>query len=104
MNSGHQLPATPLEHPLRRRILRSLDRAGGSRPVAELAEDVGASLKSLMYHGAVLEKFETLTLPDRREGLAGLVEAKPIQDAWVTRVLDATEEADDWTADDWTPL
>jgi DNA-binding transcriptional ArsR family regulator len=87
-----------LDHPIRREILRVLNRAGRPRSVAELGADLSAyRVSQLGYHLRVLQRSGTLTsLPSDGQRMHGLFRyaSEVREDVQVRAVLRATEQGD----------
>ncbi|HKI86153.1 MAG TPA: hypothetical protein VKA53_05370 [Thermoanaerobaculia bacterium] len=86
-------PPDPLEHCVRRRILRCLHRDFAAHTTEELAASVGIDRDDVLYHCRVLAKWGTVK---RYEGPSGfLVESLVADDPEVLFLLHATEVEDE---------
>ena len=61
-----------LGHPLRRRILRAMEREGGAVSPRELSSALGAPLSNVSYHVRVLADCSAVTLVDTRPARGSL--------------------------------
>jgi predicted ArsR family transcriptional regulator len=64
-----QKPAVPLDHPVRRRILRGLHTDLGRRPIDDLARELRLDADQARYHAEVLARWRTVR---QSEGSAGV--------------------------------
>lgn len=61
-------PAVPLDHPVRRRILRRLHTDFGQHPIDDLARELSLDAGQARYHAEVLVKWRTVRQSEGRAG------------------------------------
>jgi DNA-binding transcriptional ArsR family regulator len=86
-----------LNHPLRRRILRTLHEAGEARSPGELGRDFRLPVSNVSYHVKVLREKDAVALTDLRPA-RGSVEHFYVSlvaaNEMAIQLLDSTEEED----------
>jgi hypothetical protein len=88
-----KLPSVPLDHPVRRRILRQLHADVLQLPVDGLARELNLSRGEARYHAEVLAKWRTIR---QVEGPTGpLVESLAAEEPDVIALLMSTRAEDE---------
>src|SRR5262245_9025395 len=89
-------PAAPLDHPTRRRILRSLHRGAQGRSARELSMELGVGLSEIGYHVGVLSRLEMTTERGQRGSAEqALFESSVAGDPAIIAALGSTEAVDE---------
>jgi hypothetical protein len=86
----------PLDHRVRRRILRALHRDQASRTVGELSVDLNLALVEVWYHARVLASWGKVNeLPTDVDHANAPLESLVADDSEVTALLVSTEAEDE---------
>lgn len=94
--SGREPWEVPLDHRVRRRMLRALHRDKASRTAGDLSVDLNLALVEVWYHARVLAKWDTVkTLPPDTARAAAPIESLVADDPEVIALLVSTEADDE---------
>lgn len=89
-------PPVPLDHRVRRRILRRLNEVGDARTASELSADLGLGLSEVLYHAGVLGKYEKVRESRQGGDRANIgFESAVAEDPEIITLLTSTEAEDE---------
>ena len=86
-------PQVPLDHRVRRCILRRLHKDFAPHAARELSEDLGVETREIKYHGKVLASWRIVKQAEGPEGL--FFESLVSEDPKVIAVLISTQAEDE---------